>query len=263
MFDGPVVIGAQRGAKRRTVAVESHAWRWQVEAGVIHHRSSDAMGGGERRVGQLRQAVSARGPEVVSQPQCVADFVHHRAEHRRLGKALGLGAVGVERRAGLQHLQPISQLLGTLLSVLAAQSGVVATREITILQRQLQAAGEFGVGHCRRSTQQFGPKTASRSGPVAVDQDVCIEDLAAARVDLAWADAIEAGLCAVDPSDRGDADVQRVEAGVVGLDTDDDGVLEADLLERQVPDLDGPQHRVAVFHRHRAVDPEGDRLDRL
>ena len=96
-----------------------------------------------------------------------------------------------------------------------------------------------------------------------VDKDIGIQNLAAARVDLAWADAAELGLARRDPAHRGDADIEGLDRRVIGLDRDFDRVLEADAFEGSVPGQDAGLDRLAVLHRHAAVDMKLDRLDGL
>src|SRR5205085_5212013 len=96
-----------------------------------------------------------------------------------------------------------------------------------------------------------------------LDADVGVEDLAAARIDVARADRAERRRRVRHPADRGAAEVERVEVGALRLHLDPDRVLEADLLERLVPLEHAGRDRRAVLDRDRPVEPEDDRLDGL
>ena len=211
----------------------------------------------EHRIGELRLGVDARRAEVVAQAERVADLVHRRVLEVGVDEGLGLGTVGVELAARLEHVGGIAQLLGGELAIgadpAAHQHGPLLGRGVAAAERVVHAAGR----------EDLRARRADIARRQAFDADGGVENLAAARIDVTRADRAEGRRGIRHPADRGAAEIERVEIGVVGLHLDMDGVLEADLLEGLVPLEHAGRDRRAVLERHRAVDPVDDRLDRL
>ena len=114
VFDGPVVVGPERGLEGHAAAL---ARARQVDGVVFHHRAGGAVDARELGVGQLLLGVDARGAEVVAQAERMADLVHHRVLDVVVHEVLGLRAVGIELAARLEHVQRIAQLLGRHVAV--------------------------------------------------------------------------------------------------------------------------------------------------
>ena len=262
VLDGPVIVGAEHGLERRAARL---ARTRQVDRRVLHHRAGQAIGGGEAWVGELAVGIDQRRAEVVAQAQRVADFVHRHIDQIVDDELLGFGTGRVEVAACFEHVERVRQLLGGEVGVIALRPVLVRRlrrRRCVLAQRiaGLQQASPrrevVAVEHLRTQVAQAARRQAFHA-------DVGVDDLAAARVHLARPDGAEGRLRVGHPAHRRHADVERVEVGVVGLLLDGHRILEADLLEGAVPPQDAARDSVAVLHRHGAVDPERDRLDRL
>ena len=264
VLDGPVVVGAERQLPRVRGGV---AGAGQVDRRVLHHRAGESVLVREFGVGQLRFGVDARAAEVVAQAQRVADLVDRGVGEVVEHPLLGLGARRVEVAARLEHVHRIGQLLGGHVGVLALIGVVAGTRSAA--RRELGHPLGRARLHQRRPVHRHPRREHLRAQRAhvarrqALEADVGIEDLPGARVDLAGPDGTERRRRVGHPADRRHADVERVEIGIVGLRLDDDRVLEADALEGVVPHQDALGDGVAVLQRDRAIEPEGDRLDRL
>ena len=193
----------------------------------------------------------------MAQAERVADLVHRHVLGVALNEGFGLGAVGVEIAACLEHVECIAKLLGRGVGVTAGLEGAHAAQAQLFGQR----AG-VGVGGWRRhqNLRAQGAQVARRQ---ALDADVGVEDLAGSRVDMAGPDRTERRAGVGHPAQRVAAEVERVPGGIVALHLDTDRVLEADLLEGLVPLEHTGGNGRPVLHRNVAVEPEDDGLDRL
>ncbi len=183
----------------------------------------------------------------MAQPQCVPDLVDDDllqvGEHERLR----LQALRVELVAGLEQVEREVEL---------DRRGIGDRAGVHVVR----VAGR-GVG--QRQRELLDALAAPAAQARGIDADVGVEDLTAARVDLARPDAAERRTRRREPAHRRVPRIERVPVGVVGLHLRLDGIAVADALERLVPFEDALDHRRAVALGNVAVEPEHDRLHGL
>ena len=181
VLDGPVVVGPERGLERHAAAAAPG--RGRLIGVVFHHRAGGAVGARELRVGQLllRCRRARRG-------SCGAGRARGRPRACRVlqvveHELLGLRAVGLELAARLEHVQRIAQLLG---------GHVAVSRHCAWPACSARGAPSTRGERAAAAGQRLRAQAAHRARAQALEADVGVEDLAAARVDVARADGAEA-----------------------------------------------------------------------
>ena len=264
VFDGPEVVWAKRGLEGHTAGLPGMR---QVDGVVFHYGARCAVGTRELSVGELGFGVRARGAEVVSQAERVAHLVHDDFLDVVLHELARDGAVGVEVPPCFQHIERIAHLLGRQRAVHAAGKlrwhRAIGGGSEWLRKGQRRRPIAQGLRADRLPSQHLGAQRAHVACGHAFKGDVGIQDLSAARIDVAGADGAECRVGVHHPSHRGVAEVEGVEVGVFRLLLDHQRATDANFLEGTVPFQNGRTHRLAVGQRHIAVDPEGDGLDRL
>ena len=152
--------------------------------------------------------VDPRRAEVVAQAERVADLVHRHVLEVGAHEGLGLRAAGLELAARLEHVGAVAICSAASLAV--GRSTRPESRRAT----------SSGVGSASRNgsvdaarRQDLGARRPDVARRQALDADVGVEDLAAARIDVARPDRAEGRRRVGHPADRGATEVEGVEVG--------------------------------------------------
>ncbi len=138
---------------------------------------------------------------------------------------------------------------------------VAAQKGRTVRRRGERVLEQDGV-HRRGRRPVVTGLAAPGLDPGRRDQDVGVEDLAGARVDVGGTDRVHRPIGG-GPADGGVPRVRRAPGTVLGSIEDLDRVPEAGIQKRPVPLEDPRPHVRAPLDRHRAIDVVGDRTNRL